>query len=825
MGSSRFGAVDADLSLDGLRNDVAYAIRSLVHAPAFTVAAVLALGLGTGATAAVFSMLEGVVLRPLPFANPERLVAIWETNKPKSLDREQLSPVNFVDYRALKEDFDDIAGWWRPQLNLTDAGGGEPVRVAAIETSRNLFRVLGVKPLLGPGFIGDSAFNSTVFEAVISHRLWRSRYGGDPSMVGRTITLDGALYTVVGVMPAGFGFPGATDVWQSLRWPFAQHSRGAHFVEAVGRLKPGIAPALVNAHLATLGARLGREFKDTNDGWSARAVPLDHEMTGLFRPALYSLFGAAGLLLLIACINVANLLLARGTSRRREVAVRSAIGASRSRLIRLFLTESFVLASLGSAVGLAFAAIAVRGLIAWSPIQIPRADEVGVNLSVLAFVTLIVVGTTVAFGLVPALLASRADLQDALKDGAKGASGSGGRLRSGLVVAEVALAVMLLSGAGLLIRSVANLLHERTGVDPTAIVTVDVQLAGAGYKDYARVDAFYNAAVASLARQPEVAAVGAANFLPLETGWRVPYGLVGAARLTSGDEPIAQYHSVDQGYFSTMRVPLLRGRGFTAQDDTNGVPVVIVNETFARQAWPGENPVGKRIVTRATGIGPLGRRIVNGDEHQVIGVVRDIKNTSLKTDAEPALFFSSHQFPFRSMHLVVRTRASSAHMLAVIRDALRRIDPGIPLGNIKTMDRVLAQSVDPPRFVMLLLTVFALLALSLAAVGVYGIFTYVVSHRRKEIGIRIALGAQPEAMLRMIVREGATLALLGCALGVAGALLGGRSLAGFLYGVSASDPVTLTGVPLVVIAVAVVACLLPGRRAAGEDPALALRID
>ncbi len=815
----------SDWTTGGLCADVRVALRSLLRAPSFSIAAILALGLGTGAAAGVFSMLEGVVLRPLPYAQPHRLVALWETNTPKSLDHEQLSPVNFVDYRALKGDFADIAGWWVPQLNLTDGATGDPIRVHAVETSRNLFRVLGVQPALGPGFGGDSSFNSKLQEVVISHRLWQSRYNSDAAIIGKPVTLNGSSYAVVGVMPAGFAFPHGTEVWQGLSWDFRQHSRAAHFVEAVGRLAPGATVEQANADLSALGARLGSEYAKTNGGWAARVVPMDQELEGSFRPALFSLLGAAGVLLLIACINVANLLLARGTARRREVAVRAAIGANRPRLIRLFLTESLVLAAIGSVLGFGFAVATVKGLIAWSPITIPRAADVGVNFTVLGFSTLVAMLTAVAFGLAPAIMTSRADLQDALKDGGKGASNAGRRTRSTLVVAEVALAVTLLSAAGLLIQSVSHLSHVGVGVDPASVVTVDLQLAGAGYPSYAQVDRFYANLAAALRTKRGVTAVGASNFLPLDAGWRLPFNRADIARAAKGEEPMAQHESVDEGYFETMHVPLLRGRNFTARDDSTSVPVVIVNEALAKQTWPGENPIGKRIVVQARNIGPLGSRIVPDSVSEVVGVVRDVKNTSLTAAAEPTIYFSVHQFPFRAMHLVVRGLGTLAQMQTTIRDAVRALDPALPLGEMQTMNRVLSASVDPPRFVMLLLGVFAALALSLAAVGIYGILTYVVSHRRKEIGIRLALGAQPSAMLRMVMREGVSLAVAGSAIGIVGAWAAGRSLSRFLYGVEPWDPITLGAVVAVVLAVATAACLMPGRRAAGEDPVSALRAD
>ncbi|HEY4218252.1 MAG TPA: ABC transporter permease [Gemmatimonadaceae bacterium] len=819
----RTSTPSGDAAMSTFTNDLRFAVRTLRRAPSFTIAAILALGLGTGSTAGVYSLLRGVVLRPLPYSQPDRLVTLWETNQGKSLTHEPISPVNFTDYRGLTGVFSDAAAWWRPQINLTD-DSGEPVRVNAIETTDNIFSVLGVRPLIGSDFVRHPQLYGTEHQAIISHRLWESRFSGARDVVGKVVHLNGYNYTVVGVMPPDFSFPGQTDLWEQMTWDVAQHSRFAHFMESVARVKPGVTTDQAQRELTALATRLGTENKASNGGWGVRVITLDHEVAGAFRPALYALFGASMLLLLIACINVANLLLARAVARRREVAVRAAIGASRPRLIRLFLTESLVLAAVGSAIGLVIAVASVNGLLAWSPVQIPRAGSIGVDVSVLIFATVVAAFTAIGFGLVPAVFMSRAELQDALKDGAKGAGTRGRKLRSGLVVAEVALAVMLLSGAGLLIRSVEKLLDVNAGVDPTSSIAVDLQLPDAAYSDWNRVDQFYTSLAQSLRASPEIASVGAANFLPLEVGWRIAYQATDHP-VADIDQPQAQFHIADEGYFSTLRVPLISGRSFIAQDDAHSVPVVVVNEALARQMWPGQTAVGKHISSTVTLIGPLSRRLVPGTDYEVIGVAHDIKNSSLRSAAEPAVYFTERQFPSRKMFLIARGPGDPARLAALVRDEVRRLDPTLALGDVKPMDRVLSESVDPPRFVMLLMIVFAALALTLAAVGIYGILTFAVSHRRREIGIRLALGAQPAAMLRMIVREGVGLALVGCAIGGVGAFIVGRSLSGFLFDVPAWDPVTLGGVLAVVIVVATAACLMPGRRAAAADPASALRAE
>ena len=811
--------------IESLWRDIPYALRSLRRTPSFTIAAVLALGLGTGSAAAVFSLLDGVVLRPLPYRDPQRIVMLSEVNHAKNLDHEGLSPVNFVDYRGLTSVFEDAAGWWVPQIVLTD-GVNDPVRVPTVETSRNLFRVLGVAPQIGPSFSGDTALavNGNL-EAVISDRLWRSRFNGDRSIVGKSVRLNGRDHLVVGVMPPGFDFPNGTDIWEGLNWQFAQHSRFAHFVGAIGRLRPGMTPEAANRELARLTTRLAQENPPSNQNWGVRAVRLDHEIAGVFRPGLFALLGASALLLLIACLNVANLLLARATARRREVAVRAAIGASRGRLVRLFLTESLVLAVLGAAVGLAVAILSVKGLLAWSPIEIPRADGIGVSAGVFAFAIVVAAVTAVVFGLAPALSMSRANLNDALSEGAKGSSASGGSMRGALVVAEVSLAVVLLCGAALLIRSVGRLMRESTGIDASSVVTATVQLPDVAYRDWGRVARFYGSLGNALRSHADVIGVGVTDRLPLDPGWREPYGLPGVAAVSREDAPEAQIISIDDGYFAALRAPILAGRNFDARDDSASRPVVVVNETMAKRVWPGEPAIGKQLLLPWATIGPLGQRLTTDTAHVVVGVVRDIKNTSLRDQAEPAIYYSQRQFPFRAMHVVVRARGDVAPLQAALREEIRRLDPGLPVPEVKTLERVLQTSIDPSRFVMLLMTVFAVLALTIAAVGIYGILSYTVSRRRREIGIRLALGAEPRTIRRMVVRQGLTMAVIGCGLGVVGAQLGAGLLSRFMYETRASDPLTLGAVVASVIVVALLACAVPGWRASGEDPTRALRAE
>ena len=597
----------AERHMDTLLQDIRFGWRLLRRTPGFTISAVLALALGIGATTAIFSVLDRVVLRPLPYPDPDRLTMVWEANDGKGLSHERISPVNFVDYRGLSQVFEDAAAWWYPQLTLTETGH-DPLRVNAIETTPNFFSVLGVQPVLGAGF-PKSPFYAREAIAVISHRLWRERFGGDPSIVGKTIALNGPLFTVVGVMPQGFQYPNDTDVWHRLTWDVAQHSRGAHFMESIVRLKPGVTVEAANNELRALTKRLGKENPSTNGDYTARAVPLATEVVGFFRPALFALFGAAAFLLVITCTNVASLLLARATVREREVAVRAAIGASRGRLIRQFLTESVLLAVMGTALGVAVAVGSVKALVAASPVELPRLAGVGLDARMLLFAVALALLTAIAFGVVPAMLMARGDMQRPLKESGRGGDGGGARrrARSTLVVAEIGLAVMLLVGAALLARSFQRLVQQDPGFRPTRAVTAKVELPYS-YADFTKIVDFYDRLLTSLRTQPGVSVAGASNFLPLEAAWRGPFFIQGRPRPRSGDEAQAQHQTVDDDYFRAMGVPLVKGRFFTANDNADAPGVVIVNDALARRQWPNEDPIGQTVIspiTRHRTDGPL----------------------------------------------------------------------------------------------------------------------------------------------------------------------------------------------------------------------------
>lgn len=811
--------------MDSLLQDFRYGVRTLLKSPGFALAAVLVLGLGIGAATAIFSVVDGVILRPLPYPEPDRLVMLWETNGEKGLEHEPISPVNFLDYRQLNHVFEDAAAWWRPDVNLSDESH-EPIRVNTIEVSSNFFTVLGVQPAIGRGFPGQ-ALHASASEIVIGHRLWQTHFQSDPNLVGRGIRLNGGLFTVVGVMPAGFSFPGETDIWQRLGWDLSQHSRSAHFMEAVGRLKPGVDAANANIELGALTRRLGSSFASTNGGWGARAVPLHTEILGFFRPALFALLGAVGVLLLIACINVASLLLARSTAREREVAVRAATGASRSRLIRQFLTESLTLGLAGAALGVLFAYAGVKGLVAFIANDVPRLDQVSINGTVLIFATIMAVATALIFGLVPALFASRTNLTQSLKEGGRSfsASAAGRRARSALVVAEVALAVMLLVGAGLLVRSFARLIDEHTGVQASGVITANLQLSDRrdSDEDWTSVGTFYARLLEAIRADPAVLSAGAGNILPLDPGWRLPFLVAGMPAPKAGEESMAQYHTVDEGFFRTLGVPVIAGRAFDERDTPEAPGVIIVNDVLARRYFPNESPIGKVIFSRAQVIGPLGRRLVKDEAHQIVGVVGNVKNSSLRSAAEPAIYHPLRQFPFRNMNLVVRARTDSNTLPDVIRRAVQRLDPTLPVSRLRAMDAVLGDAVDQPRLLMFLMAGFAALALILAALGIYGVLAFNVGQRRQEISIRMALGAQAGNVLRLIVAQGLALAGVGAAIGLLAALALGRAMSSLLYGVTSTDLTTFAAAMTMVLIVAALACFFPARRAAHFDPLEGLR--
>ncbi len=800
----------------------------------------LVLGLGTGAAATVFSIVETVVLRPLPYGRPDRLVTIWDTNAEQALSRDPVSPVNFMDQRDLPV-FADAAAWWRPGVNLVDPGL-DPVRVSTIETSANLFRVLGVAPQIGAGFPEEAALYSRDPMAAISDRLWRSRYGADPSIVGRQLRLNGVGFLVVGVMPPGFQFPDDVDVWQRMNWDMRQHSRSAHFMEGVARLADGVSIGQAQAAVDALWPRLEEQFGATRNspghGWGSRLTPLLNDELGYYRPALFVLFGAVGLLLAIGALNVASLLLTRVLSRERELAIRVALGATPRQLVTQLLAESLVLSVGGAAIGVAAAAAALPLVVAYVPVEIPRLAGVAIGWRTLALGLGVAMVTTFAFGLGPALVVLRGRVQADLKSAERGTTRGARRIYTVLVGAEVALACALVASSALLVRTVRQMTETPIGVDADATVIAPVQLAvtsasdAMGLERWRELERQHAQILDAIRARPGVEAAGAANFLPLEIGWRSGVGLDGeAVSAVVGESPQVQLHSASAGYFDAMGARMTAGRSFTEFDTAESAAVAVVNQTFVRRYWPtGAAPVGRSIRLAAQAIGPLGRNIMPGNAEpgglafEVVGVVNDIQNVPLGQDTEPAVYLSTRQFPFAETFVAVRA-ADAATASAAIRDALHEVAPQQPMGAARTWGERFADRTAEQRLLMSVLVFFGALAALLAAIGVYGLFSWSVALRRRELAIRLALGASPAGVGGLVVAQSVALVAAGLVAGLLIVRLSEGMLATVVYGVTPSDPRSLVSAGLLLLAAALAACVPPALRAMRVDPVEGLRTE
>ncbi len=823
------------------------ALRMALHqfrqAPAFTLITVLVLGLGTAAAATVFTVVETVVLRPLPYEAPDRLVTIWDTNAEQALSHDPISPVNFMDQRALPV-FRDAAAWWRPGINLTDPGL-DPVRVNTIEVSGNLFDVLGVRPQVGAGFpVGGPLFVTNELVAVISDRLWRTRYSADPSIIGRQLSFADTPYTIVGVMAPGFHYPDEVDVWQRLRWDLTRHSRQAHFMEAVARLEDGTTIAQAQAAVDALWTRLELEFGHTQNspgrGWGSRLIPLLDEQLGYYRPALFVLFGAVGLLLLIGILNVASLLLTRALSREREIAVRTALGASPRQLVTQLVAESLVLSLAGAIVGIAAAAAALPLIIAFTPVEIPRLEEAALSWNVLGMGLVVVGATTVFFGLVPAVLLLRSGhLTTDLKAGERGSSRGARRLYSVLVASEVALACALLVSSALLVRTVQQMIDTPIGVAAGDVLTTTIQLTRTSVPaaelrtSWRGVSDTHARIMEATREQPGVISVGGSNFLPLEIGWRGPFGIQGQPiPADQNDLPQAQLHGVSEGYFETMGAVLASGRAFTALDNADGASVVIVNETFARR-YLAEGPATGRVIRLwATGIGPLGLNLMaagastghEGLAFEVVGVVKDIRNVPLGQDVEPAIYTSTRQFPFTDIVLAVKA-TDTATAVAAVREALRTAAPGVPMGRAETWGARFGARTAEPQLLMSVLLGFGALAAFLSALGVYGLFSWSVALRTRELAIRLTLGARPAVVGGLVLRQGLLLVVAGVVAGVVLVRLAEGLLTRVLYEVSPTDAGSTAVAGGLSLLAALAACVPPALRAMHVDPVEGLRAE
>ncbi|AKJ07005.1 putative permease [Archangium gephyra] len=816
IGHERERKMKRFLLWDALVQDVRYALRMLRHAPGFALVAVLTLGLGIGATTAIFSVVRGVLMRPLPFAEPERLVRMWQANPSQGVARGEVSPLDFADWKARQRSFEDMGTWWYVEgmsgSNLS--GDGEPQRLPAAYVNDGFFSTLGVAPVLGRALLAGEHQPGHNAVAVISHGLWQRRFGGDRTLLGRTLTLDGLPITVVGVMPPGFSFPSErVDVWLSdslIEESGIPRQRQVRWQSVVARLKPGVSLETARTEMNGVARQLAEEYPATNVQTSAvTVVPLHEAVTGDVRAGLMVLLGAVGFLLLIACVNVANLMLTRATARERELAVRAALGAGPVRLMGQLLTESLVLALLGGAFGLLLAVWGTELLLAFSVKQLPRLHEVRVDGAVLGFAMGATLFTGVLFGLLPALRAGSPQLAPVLKAAGRGTAGGGGaRLRGALVVTEVALAVVLMAGAGLAVRSLMSLLSVEPGFRAEGAVVVSFSSSPAG-----RTSRQYLAEVLERVREvPGVQVAGTTRNLPLEgSGEPAPLVLPGQSQESAADAPRVNYLFVSNDYFRAMGIPLLRGRAFTTLD-REGPPAMMVNDAFVRRFFPGEDVVGKAIQW--------------GDATApIVGVVGDVRQESLSEPAPPLVYVHVLQQSRSSVNLVVRGEGAPLQLAAAVRQAIWSVNPNQTITRITTLEEVVGGSVARPRLIAALLGLFAVLALVLGAVGIYGVLAYTVGQRQREIGVRLALGARPAEVLGMVLRNGMRLAGLGVALGVAGALVLSRVMSSILFGVAPHDPLTFGAVAVVLLGVALVACLVPARRAMRVDPAVSLRAE
>jgi putative ABC transport system permease protein len=803
--------------METLIQDFRYALRILFKNPGFTAVALMALTLGIGANTAIFSVVNSVLLRPLPFKDPQRLVMVWEDYRQRGgPEHEWFSPPDFKDLRDQTQSFEHVTTLlgWLPTLT----GQAEPEDVNGAAVSYDTFAMLGVEPVLGRTFSADEDRPGAERVAIISHRLWQRRFAGDPNIIGKSVALSGDSFTVIGVMPRKFSFPilPDTDIWRTSDPVIASLTcgRGCIVLRVMAKLNRGVTLESARAEMAAFSNQISEHYPDTNKGVAATLVPLHEQLVGDIKPAMLVLLGAVGLVLLIACANVANLLLARAATREKEVAIRAALGASRQRLIRQHLTESIVLSVIGGAAGLLVAFWLVDLLVSFAPKGTPRLDEITINPGVLAFTFATSVLTGIAFGLAPAILSSRTNLTRALKEGGRdtGAT-SRARVRGVLVISEVALALTLMIGAGLLIKSFLNLERVNPGFNPRGTLRVDVGLPRTRYADRNQRAAFYKQLTERVAALPGVQSTGAVSSLPLAGGGTDSgFEIEGRPPAEPGHPQVAWYSSVTPDYFRAMGIRLLRGREFTDADDSTSPKAVVISETMANRYFPDEDPIGKRL-------------LFGDDARQIVGVMADVKFFGLKLDARPTMYFPEAQSPAGRMSLIVRTELDPLSLTKAVREQVAELDRDLAISSVMTMDELVASSLADSKFTLLLLGAFAAVAMALSAIGVYGVVSYSVTQRSHEIGVRMALGAQIGDVLKLIVKQGMALVIGGVAVGLIAAFALSRVMESLLFGVSTTDVVTFVATPSILVGVALGACFVPARRATQVDPMDALRCE
>jgi putative ABC transport system permease protein len=819
-----------------LLQDVRFGLRMLVKNPGFTAVAVITLALGIGADTAIFSAIDAVLLNRLPYPDASRLAMLWEQNPGRGWFRNVVSAANFVDWRRQNHVFTKMAAIEEDTYDLS--GAGEPTEASGERVSSDFFSVLGVSAALGHTFSPEDDQPNSTHVVVLSNELWKQRYGGDAAVVGRTITLNREPYTVIGVTPPGFYFPpwgGRAQLWIA-GLDLTQPGRTWHAFMSIARIKPRIGITQAQAEMDTIGRRLEKQYPEQK-GWGVQLVNLHEQTVGDTRPALLVLLAAVGMVLLIACANLANLQLARVTAREKEIALRAALGAARQRIVRQLLTESVLLAVTGGGLGLLLASWGVRFLVMLAPPDTPGLSQAGVNLGVLAFTLVLSVGTGIAFGSLPALGASKVDLNQSLREIGRGATqgAQGSRLRGFLVSTEFALALVLLVGAGLLLKTFVALNHVDLGFDPHNVLTMRIALLGPAYQEHnherQRQTEFFRQLLQKVDSLPGVISSAA-----IDGGGLPPSGGNGDSFLIAGRPtpppsayPDAVNRVISPDYFRTMGIPLLKGRFFTEADDQNGPGVAIINDRLAREYWPGRDPIGSQLTFPGLEVpvpSVAGKKYLR--PFSIVGVVKSERNRGLETTPEEGVYLPYSQYPtyYAPRTVVVRTAVEPTSLVSAIRHQVELLDNDQPISEVQTMDQVVAQAEAGHRFPMVLLGLFAALALMVAGIGLYGVMSYSVGQRMHEIGIRTALGAQEQEVLRMVIGQGLKLAFAGLLVGVAAALILTRllsSLSHLLYGVGTSDPATFITVSIVLAGVAVLASYIPARRATKVDPIVALR--
>jgi putative ABC transport system permease protein len=808
--------------IEQLVEDVRFGLRMLGKSPGFTVVAVLTLALGIGANTYIFSMVDALLFRPMELSHPDRIVALWERLPAINNERNELSPANFLDWKAQNHTFDHMAAesWWDANLGGVD----HPEHLHGFLVTPDFFAALEALPMLGRTFLEEEGTPGKDLVAMLSYGLWRDRFAGDPSIVGKPVLLNGVKYTVVGVMGPKFNYPSGTQLWAALAFPPPlARNRGSHYLHGIAHLEAGVSRDQAQAELSAIAARLTEQYPESNTGRDARVMPLMESEVGEARAPMLVLLGAVGLVLLIACANISNLLLARAASRQRETAIRAALGATRRRLIRQWLVESMLLGLLGGGLGILFAYVCLEVRVIRIPPDfariIPGWDKIAINTPVLLFTMAVSLGTGLLFGFLPALAASRLCVNDRLKEGgpSAGVGRRRGLLRNALIVSEVALSLALLATAGLMMNSFLRLERVSPGFNPDRVLTMFLALPDAKYTSDQQTSSFYEQLIERVQNLPGVENAAAANIIPLDKmNTTSSIRIEGRPEPKPGEEPDANFRTVSNSYFLTMQIPMVRGREFTSQDSEKGQPVVAVNEAFAARFWPGEDPLGKRM--RFSGA------IKEHPWRTVVAVVGNVKN-QLDVAAPAEMYFPLRQQTQNTMALVARTTTDPRSLEESVRAQVAALDRDQPVFDVRTMDDLWSTSVTPQKIGGTLMAAFAGFALMLAAIGLFGVIAYAVSERTREIGIRIALGAKPRGIFRLVVGQGMALALIGLLLGLPLALGMGRAVSGLLYGVAPNDFATFAGVAAILAAVALAACYIPARRAMRVDPLVALRYE